>query len=128
MANIGGTLLAGIYAAWTLAAVIFISLPITPLSVILFSVVIGGAPARYRAAHDGSRRASLRLALHGPSLRAGVRLAPARQPHGRLARRTALGLYDDYYAGLVDLRRCGFLSLLVHLPIREHRAAMAMPT
>ena len=78
-------LLAGIYLGRTVIAALFIALPITPMSVVIFSLRDGLALAGHCAAHLGLGRAYLRAALYGHALWDCVFLAPIGQLSGRLA-------------------------------------------
>ena len=100
LANIAGTLaagylgkryskkylLSGIYLARTIVAALFIALPITPISVILFSVVMGSLWLATVPAHLWFGRAYLWVALHGHALWHCLFLPPTRQFPWSLAR------------------------------------------
>ncbi|GAB4546836.1 MAG: MFS transporter [Ruegeria sp.] len=137
LANIGGTLLAGwagnhfpkkyllaaIYAARTVAAAAFILLPITPMSVIVFSIVMGslwlatvpltsGLVAHlYGLRYMGTLYGVVFLS-HQIGGFLGVWLG------GRM-----YDIYGDYTVVWWIGVAVGAFSAIVHLPIRENRAA-----
>ncbi|KUJ82422.1 MFS transporter [Ruegeria marisrubri] len=141
LANIGGTLaagwagnhfpkkylLAGIYTARTVAAAAFILLPITPTSVIVFSVVMGslwlatvpltsGLVAHlYGLRYMGTLYGIVFLS-HQIGGFLGVWLG------GRM-----YDLYGDYTMVWWVGVGVGAFSAIVHLPIRENRAAEPVP-
>ena len=100
-ANVGGTLLAGylgkrytkkyllagIYTARTVVAALFILLPITPMSVIIFSVAMGSLWLATVPLTSGLGRPYLRAALHGHALWHCVPEPPDRRFPWRVARR-----------------------------------------
>ncbi|WP_171175560.1 MFS transporter [Ruegeria sp. HKCCD8929] len=141
LANIGGTLaagwagkhfpkkylLAGIYTARTIVAAAFILLPITPMSVIIFSVVMGslwlatvpltsGLVAHlYGLRYMGTLYGIVFLS-HQIGGFLGVWLG------GRM-----YDLYGDYTMVWWVGVGVGAFSAIVHLPIRENRGPAAQP-
>ncbi|WP_170412065.1 MFS transporter [Ruegeria arenilitoris] len=141
LANIGGTLLAGwagnhfpkkyllasIYTARTLAAAVFILMPITPMSVIVFSIVMGslwlatvpltsGLVAHlYGLRYMGTLYGFIFLS-HQIGGFLGVWLG------GRM-----YDVYGDYTMVWWIGVAVGAFSAIVHLPIRENRSGTAVP-
>ncbi len=72
-------LLAGIYVARTVVAALFIMLPMTPTTVLLFSLFMGCAVACHGAADFGPCRAYFRAALYGHALRVCLPQPPVGQ-------------------------------------------------
>ena len=98
-------LLAQIYLARTIVAAAFILAPMTPGTVLLFSVLMGALWLATVPLTSGLVAADLGPALHGHALRHRLLQPPARRLHGRLARRPALRHLRRLHAGLVDRRR-----------------------
>ncbi|WP_170330382.1 MFS transporter [Ruegeria arenilitoris] len=141
LANIGGTLLAGwagnhfpkkyllaaIYTGRTLAAAVFIIMPITPMSVIVFSIVMGslwlatvpltsGLVAHlYGLRYMGTLYGFIFLS-HQIGGFLGVWLG------GRM-----YDVYGDYTMVWWIGVAVGAFSAIVHLPIRENRTPSAVP-
>jgi MFS family permease len=139
LANIAGTLaagwagkrwtkkylLAGIYTGRTVASIVFILLPITPMSVLVFSAVMGalwlatvpltsGLVAHLYGLRYMGTLYGIVFFSHQLGGFMGVWLG------GRMY--DAYGSYDVvWWLGVA----VGAFSALVHLPIREHRAAVA---
>ncbi len=139
-ANIGGTLLAGwagnhfpkkyllatIYTARTIAAAVFIMLPITPISVIVFSVVMGslwlatipltsGLVAHLYGLRYMGTLYGIIFFSHQIGSFIGIWLG------GRM-----YDLYGDYTMVWWVGVGVGAFSAIVHLPIRENRSAPPM--
>ncbi len=135
MANIGGTLLAGwagkhyskkyllagVYTGRTIAAAVFILMPITPMSVIVFSVVMGslwlatvpltsGLVAHLYGLRYMGTLYGIVFFSHQLGSFLGVWLG------GRM-----YDLYGDYTAVWWVGVGVGAFSAIVHLPIRENR-------
>ena len=113
-------LLAGIYAGRTLIAAWFILVPMTPFTVLVFSVVMGSFMPRHRTVNIRTCCLSVWLALHGHALWSCVFLSPAGLLSRGLAWRrsacmTSLGL-TQWCGGSAGT---GLLSTIVHLPINE---------
>lgn len=142
LANIGGTLLAGwlgnrfqkkyllagVYVGRTLAAGIFIMMPITPLSVIVFSVVMGslwlatvpltsGLVAHLYGVRYMGTLYGIVFFSHQVGSFMGVWLG------GRM-----YDTYGDYTAVWWVGVGVGAFSAILHLPIRERRAEAAAAT
>lgn len=140
LANIGGTLLAGwagkhfpkkyllagIYTGRTLAAAIFILMPITPMSVIVFSVVMGslwlatvpltsGLVAHLYGLRYMGTLYGIVFFSHQLGSFLGVWLG------GRM-----YDLYGDYTLVWWVGVGVGAFSVIVHLPIRENRTPEAV--
>jgi predicted MFS family arabinose efflux permease len=140
LANIGGTLLAGwagnhfpkkyllagIYTGRTLAAAIFILMPITPMSVIVFSVVMGslwlatvpltsGLVAHLYGLRYMGTLYGIVFFSHQLGSFLGVWLG------GRM-----YDLYGDYTMVWWVGVGVGAFSAIVHLPIRENRTPAAV--
>ncbi|MBO9474614.1 MFS transporter [Shimia sp. R10_1] len=139
LANIGGTLLAGwagkhyskkyllagIYTGRTIAAAVFILMPITPMSVIVFSVVMGslwlatvpltsGLVAHLYGLRYMGTLYGIVFFSHQLGSFLGVWLG------GRM-----YDLYGDYTAVWWVGVGVGAFSAIVHLPIRENRTPVA---
>ncbi|SMP27707.1 MFS transporter [Shimia sagamensis] len=140
LANIGGTLLAGwagkhfpkkyllagIYTGRTLAAAIFILMPITPMSVVVFSVVMGslwlatvpltsGLVAHLYGLRYMGTLYGIVFFSHQLGSFLGVWLG------GRM-----YDLYGDYTMVWWFGVGVGAFSAIVHLPIRENRTRVAV--
>ena len=120
-------LLAGIYLARTIVAAVFILLPITPASVLIFSLAMGALWLATVPLTSG-------LVAHIYGLRYMGTLYGivflSHQIGGFLGVWLGGRMYDIYgnytvvwWIGV----GVGAFSALVHLPIREHRAAAALP-
>lgn len=141
LANIGGTLLAGwagnhfpkkyllaiVYTARTLAAAAFIVFPITPLSVIVFSLVMGslwlatvpltsGLVAHLYGLRYMGTLYGLVFLSHQLGSFLGIWLG------GRM-----YDVYGDYTIVWWIGVAIGAFSAIVHLPIRENRSATPAP-
>ncbi|MDA5557326.1 MFS transporter [Shimia sp. MMG029] len=139
LANIGGTLLAGwagkhyskkyllagVYTGRTIAAAVFILMPITPMSVIVFSVVMGalwlatvpltsGLVAHLYGLRYMGTLYGIVFFSHQLGSFLGVWLG------GRM-----YDLYGDYTAVWWVGVGVGAFSAIVHLPIRENRTPVA---